>query len=525
MGFYYEVKKGEFCGVCNLSGHEIISPNKGYTSIYKRGDDKYGYHYEANKDNLTIIIDLNGQKISSRNQTVGSSTMLEYEKDGSTELSLLKDKYDGFTWYKVKMNGKYGAMDAQKNIIVPIAYDEIEYVGYHEHKDGDWGYDGCFFVNHHSGVFTKYGECVIPTSREYSQIERRWQKGMGIYYGYKIESNNVIGIVDEYGDEVVSFSDIDQILPSCKNGKYYFELSNWKTRCYGLADGSGKIIINPIHKRLYCNSNGNFVVDINKKDKMLVVCRLSDIYTTYNPFAGQEARAMNMIASENAPAIEDRYAKYQAGKINRKKLLAVTLLATTYGVLQQSVNKQNYQRQTYNNPIKNNNSNSINNYSSDYLTSPAYINQVRARADQSMATFSSRIEQARNQAMINNSQLIERSKKLFSEQYTWIVQFKHQNGRYPTDLEKMEWVKKNYPDMYDSYVSAAAAQYDNSSKDKKEPTINTRECYTCKGSGLCYCAREGHSGEIISHYTSNGTAVYIKHRDCKGTGKCPACNL
>ena len=79
--------------------------------------------------------------------------------------------------------------------------------------------------------------------------------------------------------------------------------------------------------------------------------------------------------------------------------------------------------------------------------------------------------------------------------------------------------------MYDSYVSAAAAQYDNSSKDKKEPTINTRECYTCKGSGLCYCAREGHPGKILSHYTSNGTAVYITHRDCKGSGKCSACNL
>ncbi|MBP5751229.1 MAG: hypothetical protein J6W60_00010, partial [Treponema sp.] len=74
----------------------------------------------------------------------------------------------------------------------------------------------------------------------------------------------------------------------------------------------------------------------------------------------------------------------------------------------------------------------------------------------------------------------------------WSLGFQRENGREPTDLEKSEWVKRTYPDMYASYVQAQAAQYEQKSdsenseeKDIKKnvPVSNTYDCSYCGGSG------------------------------------------
>lgn len=129
---------------------------------------------------------------------------------------------------------------------------------------------------------------------------------------------------------------------------------------------------------------------------------------------------------------------------------------------------------------------------SDYYSSPSYLAQVHARANQSMANYQAQLQRIGQQALANNQQMLNRGRSMFEDMMGWSIRFRGENGREPTDLEKSEWVKQNYPDMYASYIQAQAAQYeqksDSENSDKEDihnnvPVSNTYDCSYCGGSG------------------------------------------
>lgn len=157
-------------------------------------------------------------------------------------------------------------------------------------------------------------------------------------------------------------------------------------------------------------------------------------------------------------------------------------------------------------------------FSTDYYTSPAYLNQVQMRANQSMANYQAQQKRIGQQALANNQQMLNRSKVMFEDMTGWAIRFQGDNGREPTELEKSQWVKQNYPDMYASYIQAQAAQYEQKSDSENSekgdihnnvPVSNTYDCSYCGGSGRLLQEEE----------TLNFGLATEKEYKCKECGK------
>lgn len=130
--------------------------------------------------------------------------------------------------------------------------------------------------------------------------------------------------------------------------------------------------------------------------------------------------------------------------------------------------------------------------SSDYYTSPAYLVQVQARADQFMVNAQQQFQQIGEYSLKNFQRQMERGSKMYKDMADWSLRFLDQNGREPMEIEKYQWIQQNYPDMYASYLDAQAAIYERSigiNKSEKEatpmeePISNTYDCSYCGGSG------------------------------------------
>ena len=108
-----------------------------------------------------------------------------------------EDECDGlFTWYRYWVGNKVGALDKNKNILIPADYDGIG-CDYDEHiftvtdSDGNWGR---YYLN---------GELFISSSRGYKGIMKvDISKGRYYYSVYDTE-NGTNGIVDKDGNEIL----------------------------------------------------------------------------------------------------------------------------------------------------------------------------------------------------------------------------------------------------------------------------------------------------------------------------------
>lgn len=150
-------------------------------------------------------------------------------------------------------------------------------------------------------------------------------------------------------------------------------------------------------------------------------------------------------------------------------------------------------------------------YSSDYLTSPAYLAEVQARANQINANVVAHLQQGLQQMEAQLQKDLKNYLDMLGEQNAWCIKFKSENGREPTELEKDGWVRLNHPEIYQLYLSGKAAMYeqslglsessttedhsyDNSGYEKikreaveklKEMLPSEKECDMCLGSGKC----------------------------------------
>ena len=182
---------------------------------------------------------------------------------------------DGFEWYKIYKNSKYGAEDRNGNTIVPAEYDDVEYncfcydcVGYSPVSAGFVARKG-----EYKGWYNKSGRCVIPYSRGYTYIRKHDDEDFGTHYSFIKKGGG--GICDKNGKIIVTVN-IDNlsnifISKTLENEKcYYFFLSKKGSIC-GVADANGKVVIYP-----------DFKYDGQKLERLIS----ARVKTTNNPLSG-----------------------------------------------------------------------------------------------------------------------------------------------------------------------------------------------------------------------------------------------
>lgn len=153
----------------------------------------------------------------------------------------------------------------------------------------------------------------------------------------------------------------------------------------------------------------------------------------------------------------------------------------------------------------------VTSYSSDYLTSPAYLAAIQAQLNQQMAQIRASGQQMTQQVIENGKKYLERMVKLSGELMAWSNAYKSQTGQEPEQWEKDNWVRQNHPELYQEYMMARVTdfertqgtsssmatdshEYDNSGHERikresveklKENLPSEKECKQCYGTGKC----------------------------------------
>lgn len=204
----------------------------------------------------------------------------------------LKKAKDGFEWYLVSQNGKYGATDAKGKSLIPIEYDTC---AYHPMSTPEKEGFGCFKVTKgdYLGCYSVEGENVIPVSRKYKGFYKSCFGDIGPFFVISLQ-NGCFGTCDIKGNVVTILKKpgIVPCYPIFEHGLFYY----W-TNLYddgplrlGLADIHGNILA----ENKYCG----FELDLETErfygedcdiiGKMYNICPTSKIDTHYNPFANDK---------------------------------------------------------------------------------------------------------------------------------------------------------------------------------------------------------------------------------------------
>lgn len=202
---------------------------------------------------------------------------------------------DGFEWYKVCKNGKYGAEDKNGNIIIPNEYDRVEYISYSEALYLRFGGGFCVRFNKKVGYYNQNGKCIIPFTRGYNEIYKYGDSHypeIGMFYECK-KDNNII-LCDALGKEVLNIDNqYKNIKPIFVKGTFYYEVSKEGTdgkTYYGIMNTDGKIIAEPKYGFI-SERNGNLTTFY--KDERITLTSLSSIGTNNNPFSNNSFDTSN----------------------------------------------------------------------------------------------------------------------------------------------------------------------------------------------------------------------------------------
>ena len=458
---YFKVERGKKEGLCNASGKEIVSPK--YKFVYVPDDGTI----EGDNRNLYLSLNDDVFKYDKKSiyfgedkvQSINYLTRTDITKELSTE------SIAGFKYYRFSKDGRCGALSTEGKLIIPPHYKFITFDDFSDallaiKEDGT------------QAMYTKSGQELIPVSRGYTFIMRWDEDGYGPYYQVEMGKGN-IGLCDASGTEIIpptrGYTDI-----SLSNYKSTWFTIVQKDGKYGACTASGREIVQPIYDDLAIREDqGTFVGKTSSGNTI-------DLKVKPNGYKVQE---------RNYQAEEERKARRRANRQRWLSALAAGFAgaANAYAnVIAQQAARQNVSSYTP--------SISASNYSgsSSYATSPAYLAQVQARANRSMANYQAQLRSIGQQALANNQQMMKRSQEMFTEKIKWSFKFRNENGREATELEQMQWVQQNYPDMYDIYVQSMASQYEHSSGNADSESENVKETKTISNTTDCsFCGGKG----------------------------------
>ena len=203
---------------------------------------------------------------------------------------------DGFEWYLVCKNGKYGAESRDGRMLVPTEYTNIVYFeGFHA------------YMGEYSSYYNTKGKCIIPYNRHYNKIFK-FKTGLGEkeYDVFIVHKGNerVVGegLCDINGKEIIYLHGMCHITPYTKSGLFYFEFNPLDNiNIVGIADGKGNVIISPTEMTkepvLYDKEEEVFYSGYSSKEGRLAYIPSSNI--TYNPLLNSFETASSLTSSNS----------------------------------------------------------------------------------------------------------------------------------------------------------------------------------------------------------------------------------
>lgn len=194
---------------------------------------------------------------------------------------------DGFEWYLVCKNGKYGAESREGRMLIPYEYERIWY----DSKDTEF-----HAFNNYACLYSREGKCIIPAARHYyGAISKLETAFTGVYYSCCKERDETgilnNAICDATGKEIIYLKDAVSINPNLEEGIFYYRFME-KNGNRGIADANGKIIVQPREEFVVLHKDGYFYYlkewtenGFSYANK-IIVANTSSMSTTHNPFTG-----------------------------------------------------------------------------------------------------------------------------------------------------------------------------------------------------------------------------------------------
>lgn len=208
---------------------------------------------------------------------------------------------DGFEWYKVCRQGKYGAESRDGKLLIPCEYEKISYYDFLD-------IPGYFWVKTNrqgmgEGMYSQRGECVIPVTRNYHSVSiHDWNREkVGAYFQYSINSGKGnTGICNIKGEKVFEANcHYDDIKPYFKNGKFFYEVgiceNGWR---YGIIDGNGNVLV-PLKYKEIGMWGTEYFYDWENHD--VIIGNYNSIVTNINKLA-DNIRLTHSVSSLNIPS-------------------------------------------------------------------------------------------------------------------------------------------------------------------------------------------------------------------------------
>lgn len=216
----------------------------------------------------------------------------------------VKEK-DGFVWYRIFKNGKFGAKNITGNEIIPPIYEKVSCHPY--------GNEEKYFIvvddNNYEGIYTQNGNNIIPTSRGYIEIFKSAYRNFESYYVFRTKDSS--GFCDINGKEILRIPysiESSTLLPCYEHGKFYITYVHIYDDSYNLLseeekivdcilglnkvhvssaiiDGNGKIVVEPVDELILLNNETLSFEYLDPEQNKNIICgKLSDVKTTKNPF-------------------------------------------------------------------------------------------------------------------------------------------------------------------------------------------------------------------------------------------------
>lgn len=195
---------------------------------------------------------------------------------------------DGFEWYKVCKNGKWGVEDRKGELLVPYEFTDIVYIPFKMVANLVFGSGFMVKKDNDCGYYSREGRCIIPFTRHYKFVYKfadTEKPEIGTSYTCTLEHG--VAFCDADGKEVCRVEgDYYYISPVYEKGKFYYQIQKEKDK-YGIIDGDGNLIVEPKYEYVSTNDDGEFGAYVGEGDNehRVVLAHFSSIRTTRNPFA------------------------------------------------------------------------------------------------------------------------------------------------------------------------------------------------------------------------------------------------
>lgn len=194
---------------------------------------------------------------------------------------------DGFEWYLVSLDGKYGVSDYNGNTLLPTKYDAINY--YEGSKTS--GY--CVELGDNQGFYNIDGKQIIPTERNYKYIHKGFEEGIGTYYRIQ-KTDGKVAFCNQKGQEVYVLDGIKgsynwwTLTPHYDLGFFYFVGINDDTWNSTIINGEGEVVFDNINNFVDIDYKKQKFIYEDDDEKTRIVGSVSKVKTTFNPFTGNE---------------------------------------------------------------------------------------------------------------------------------------------------------------------------------------------------------------------------------------------